>query len=72
MVEITVRFESLPAVAGTSDGAVQGSVVLPGRPDQTPIRFTGWLQLLGILESLSSMTDESPEPPRPLPGTRNR
>jgi hypothetical protein len=72
MVEIIVRFESLPGVAEASDDAVYGSVVLPGGPDRAPIRFTGWLQLLGILENLSSMTDESPEPPRPLPGARNR
>jgi hypothetical protein len=72
MVEIIVRFESLPAAAGAQDDAVHGSVVLTGSPDRAPIRFTGWLQLLGILENLSSMTDGSPEPPRPLPGARNR
>jgi hypothetical protein len=72
MVEIIVRFESLPAVAGAPDDAVHGTVVLPGSRGRAPIRFTGWLQLLGILEDLSSMTDESPEPPRPLPRARNR
>jgi hypothetical protein len=38
-----------------------------GRRATPPFRFAGWLQLLGLLEELSSMTEDSPEPPRPLP-----
>lgn len=68
MIEILVRFENLPDAAGAPADAVHGTVIRHGEPERAPIRFSGWLQLLGILEGLSSMTAGSPEPPHPLPG----
>jgi hypothetical protein len=62
MREIMVRFEDTPG-SGSQGDAVWGSVVLNGRRDVVAYRFDGWLQLMGLLEDLSQMTDESPEPP---------
>ncbi len=70
MREIIVRFEDAPAQSGAEDDVVRGAVWLADRGDQAPFRFHGWLQLLGLLEEFSSMSDESPEPPRPLPADR--
>ncbi len=70
MREIIVRFEDAPGQGGTEGDAVRGVVRLVGRGDLAPFRFHGWLQLLGLLEELSSMSEESPEPPRPLPEDR--
>jgi hypothetical protein len=72
MREIILRFED-PAGPGHAEGAVvRGSVELADSDDQAPFRFDGWLQLLGLLEELSTMTEESPEPPRPLPSAGPR
>jgi hypothetical protein len=69
VLEIIVRFE-MDAGAGDESGAtVRGSVTRRGQSERPAIRFDGWLQLLGLLEDLSAMTDESPEPPYPLPST---
>jgi hypothetical protein len=65
MHEVVVRFED----SGPDDG-VRGSVRLAGQDRGAPYRFHGWLQLLGLLEELSIMTEESPDPPRPLPSPR--
>jgi hypothetical protein len=72
MREIIVRFEDAPGPAGAADAVVNGSVTVTGRADRPPFRFDGWLQLLGLLEDLSAMTDDGPEPPRPLPGAGAR
>jgi len=72
MVEIIVRFESLAEVEEAQGAPVRGTVTPIGNPEKTPIRFDGWLQLLGLLEGLSSMTDSSDELPRPLPSTGQR
>jgi hypothetical protein len=69
VLEIIVRFETAAGVADESAATVRGSVVRRGQSERTPIRFDGWLQLLGLLEDLSAMTDESPDPPHPLPST---
>jgi hypothetical protein len=70
MVEIIVRFESLAEVEESQDAPVRGTVRALGRPDTPEIRFDGWLQLLGLLESLNSGTDLGAELPRPLPSHR--
>jgi hypothetical protein len=67
MHEIIVRFEDAPGSADAPDAVVNGSVAVTGRADRPPFRFDGWLQLLGLLEDLSSTSDDSPEPPRSLP-----
>lgn len=67
--EIVVRFEMVAAVGDESGGTVRGSVMRQGQSERPAIRFDGWLQLLGLLEDLSAMTDESPEPPYPLPSS---
>jgi hypothetical protein len=72
MREIIVRFEDAPSPADGPDAVVNGSVMVAGRSGRPPFRFDGWLQLLGLLEDLSSMADDSPEPPRPLPGSGAR
>jgi len=66
MREVIVRFENPPVPRGPRRAAVHGSVTVTGA-GAPPFRFDGWLQLLGLLEELASMTDDSPEPPRPLP-----
>jgi hypothetical protein len=71
MREVIVRFENAPGPPGAVDCVVRGAVLLAGG-DHAPFRFDGWLQLLGLLEDLSAMTDESPEPPRPLPSAGPR
>jgi len=69
VLEIIVRFE-MDADTGDESGAtVRGSVARRGQSERPAIRFDGWLQLLGLLEDLSAMTDESPDPPHPLPST---
>jgi hypothetical protein len=72
MVEIIVRFESLAEVEEAQGAPVRGTVTPIGSPEKAPIRFDGWLQLLGLLEGLSSMTESSGELPRPLPSTGQR
>ena len=72
MVEIILRFESLAEVEEAAGAPVRGTVTPVGDPGRAPIRFDGWLQLLGLLEGLSSMTDQSAELPRPLPSTGQR
>jgi hypothetical protein len=72
MVEIIVRFESLAEVEEAQGAPVRGTVTPIGGAEKAPIRFDGWLQLLGLLEGLSSMTDPSEELPRPLPSTGPR
>jgi hypothetical protein len=67
MREVIVRFENAPGPADAPGTVVRGSVSVAGRAAPPPFRFDGWLQLLGLLEELSSMTDDGPEPPRPLP-----
>lgn len=67
MVEILVRFESLAEVDEAQGAPVRGTVTPLGGP---AIRFDGWLQLLGLLESLNSGTDLGAELPRPLPSHR--
>ena len=69
MREIIVRFDSIPESDDAQGAVVCGSVTRLADTDRAPIRFDGWLQLLCLLEDLSSMSDESPEPPRPLPST---
>ena len=71
MREIIVRFENSLG-PDAQDAVVRGSVAVAGRSAQPPFRFDGWLQLLGLLEELSSTTDDSPEPPRPLPSAGPR
>ena len=66
-----MRFEDSPG-PDAADAVVRGSVRVAGRSAQPPFRFDGWLQLLGLLEELSAMTDDSPEPPRPLPSAGPR
>lgn len=70
MVEILVRFESLSEVDEAQGAPVRGTVTPLGGPDRPAIRFDGWLQLLGLLESLNSGTDLGAELPRPLPSHR--
>lgn len=72
MVEVTVRFENLQKAVGAQESTVSGSVVALGDPERAPVRFDGWLQLLSILENLSSPVNETPEPPLPLPGTNRQ
>jgi hypothetical protein len=67
--EIVVRFEMVADMGDESGATVRGSVMRQGQSERPPIRFDGWLQLLGLLEDLSAMTDESPDPPHPLPST---
>jgi hypothetical protein len=67
MREVIVRFENSPGCADAPGAVVRGSVFVAGRTAPPPFRFDGWLQLLGLLEELSSMSDDGPEPPRPLP-----
>jgi hypothetical protein len=67
--EIVVRFEMVADVGDESGATVRGSVMRQGQSERPAIRFDGWLQLLGLLEDLSAMTDESPDPPHPLPST---
>lgn len=69
VLEIIVRFEMVADIADESSATVRGSVTRRGQSERPPIRFDGWLQLLGLLEDLSAMTDESPDPPYPLPST---
>jgi hypothetical protein len=71
MREIIVRFQDSPD-PDAQDAVVRGSVTVAGGSARPPFRFDGWLQLLGLLEELSSMTDDSPEPPRPLPSAGSR
>lgn len=66
-----MRFENAPAPRGARRAAVHGSVAVTGA-GPPPFRFDGWLQLLGLLEELAAMTDDSPEPPRPLPSAEVR
>jgi hypothetical protein len=68
-LEIVVRFEMVAGRGDESGATVRGSVLRLGQSERSPIRFDGWLQLLGLLEDLSAMTDESPDPPYPLPST---
>jgi hypothetical protein len=68
-LEIIVRFETTAGRGDESGATVRGSVLRLGQSERSPIRFDGWLQLLGLLEDLSAMTDESPDPPYPLPST---
>jgi hypothetical protein len=70
MVEIIVRFESLAEVEEAQDTPVRGTVTPLGGPDMPAIRFEGWLQLLGLLESINSGTELGAELPRPLPNHR--
>jgi hypothetical protein len=72
MREVIVRFENSPGPADAPGTVVRGSVSVAGRTSAPPFRFDGWLQLLGLLEELSAMTDDSPEPPRPLPSAGTR
>jgi len=72
MVEIIVRFESVPEVEQAQGAPVRGTVTPLGGPDKSPIRFDGWLQLLGLLEGLSSRTGQAGDLPRPLPSTGPR
>lgn len=69
-LEIVVRFETVAVVGDDSGATVCGSVVRIGQSASPPVRFDGWLQLLGLLEDLSAMTDGSPDPPHPLPSSR--
>ena len=69
MIEVMVRFENLRKAVDAQESTVSGSVVALGDPERTAVHFDGWLQLLSILESLSSLTNDAPEPPLPLPGT---
>jgi hypothetical protein len=72
MVEVMVRFENLRKAVGAQESTVSGSVVALGDPERAPVHFDGWLQLLSILENLSSSTNETPEPPLPLPGSKHQ
>lgn len=69
VLEIIVRFDMVAGLGDESGATVRGSVTRRGQSERPPIRFDGWLQLLGLLEDLSAMTDESPDPPHPLPST---
>lgn len=64
-----MRFEMVTGAGDESGATVRGSVSRRGQSARSPIRFDGWLQLLGLLEDLSATTDESPDPPHPLPST---
>jgi hypothetical protein len=68
VLEIIVRFE-VAGLGEESGATVRGSVARRGSSERPGIRFDGWLQLLGLLEDLSAMTDESPDPPHPLPSS---
>ena len=68
MIEVMVRFENLPQAVDAQEPTVSGSVVPLGDTERAAVHFDGWLQLLSILESLSSLTAEAPEPPLQLPG----
>lgn len=70
MVEIIVRFESLAEADEVQDPPVRGTITPLGGPDTPAIRFDGWLQLLGLLESINSGTGLGAELPRPLPVQR--
>jgi hypothetical protein len=69
MVDIIVCFESLAEAEEAQAAPVRGTVTPLGGPEKTSIRFDGWLQLLGLLEGLSSRTDQGSDLPRPLPST---
>lgn len=68
MVEVIVRFEGLAETGEAQDAPVRGTVTPLGGPDVPAIRFDGWLQLLGLLESLNSGSGPGAEP---LPSTRS-
>lgn len=72
MVEVMVRFENLQKAVDAQEPTVSGSIVTPGHPERPPLHFDGWLQLLSILENLSSSADEPTEPPLPLPGSKHQ
>jgi hypothetical protein len=72
MIEVMVRFENLRTAVDAQEPTVSGSVVALGDPERAAVHFDGWLQLLSILESLSSPANEAAEPPLPLPGTARR
>jgi hypothetical protein len=72
MIEVMVRFENLRQAVDAQEPTVSGSVVALGNPERPAVRFDGWLQLLSILESLSSPPSEAPLPPLPSPGTPHR
>ena len=72
MIEVMVRFDNLREAVDAQEPAVSGSVVALGNPERAAVHFDGWLQLLSILESLSCLTNDAPEPPLPLPGTTQR
>lgn len=70
--EILVRFDTAQDTDDEPGVTVRGWVMHAGASVRHPIRFDGWLQLLGLMEELLGMTDESPDPPYPLPSTRLR
>jgi len=72
VLEVIVRFETPTGPGDESGATVRGSVTRRGQTERPAIRFDGWLQLLGLLEDLSAMTDDSPDPPYPLPSTELR
>lgn len=67
MVEVIVRFVSLAEAGEAQDPPVRGTVTPLGGPGTLAIQFDGWLQLLGLLESISSGSTPDAEP---LPSTR--
>jgi hypothetical protein len=69
IIEVMVRFENSRKAVDAQEPTVSGSVVALGDPERAAVHFDGWLQLLSILENLSSPVSEAPEPPLPLPGT---
>ena len=72
MIEVMVRFENLPQAVDAQEPTVSGTVVALGDPERPAVHFDGWLQLLSILESLSTPTNEAAAPQLPLPGTPHR
>lgn len=62
-----MRFEDPTEAGGQSPSTVLGSVALLNGSHQAPIQFSGWLQLLGLLEGFTSASEDNGEVPRPLP-----
>jgi hypothetical protein len=67
MVEVVVRFESLAEAGEAQDAPVRGTITLLGGQQLPPVRFDGWLQLLGLLEDINAGSGLAADVPRPLP-----
>jgi hypothetical protein len=64
--EVIVHFEQPDA--GDRDGSLVCGFVVARDVDSTPVRFEGWLQLMGHLEEFSLMVDDRSHPPGPRSG----